>query len=186
MTEHRRTLSRFHIIVAAAGAVLALFLVGNFVAVTTLAGQVEDARAERDSLVRQVESLGAEPVVTAAPGEPGPRGEAGPPGPSGPMGETGMPGAPGEPGGRGERGRPGPTGPPGPAGSDGEQGPRGEPGPVGPDGERGPAGPPGPAGADGDDGATGPAGYPESFTFTYLLQNYTCTDTDGDRRYECS
>lgn len=170
-----------------------------------------EARVERDvlagdvdSLRQQVEALGGDPIV----GEPGdviseiigPTGPPGPPGPPGPEGgdgtagrpgDDGSPGAPGSPGSAGEPGSPGgpgPTGSPGEPGAPGESvtGPAGSTGPAGPQGpqgEPGPAGPPGSAGADGSDGQDGQP--PESFTFTYLLVTYRCTDPERDGAYTC-
>lgn len=107
------------------------------------------------------------------PGEPGPPGPSGPPGVSGAPGASGVPGASGASGasghpGAGVTGAPGASGAPG---ADGSNGTSGTSGTSGADGERGPQGERGPA--------------PESFTFTFLGQDYVCRDTDGDGDYAC-
>jgi hypothetical protein len=110
---------------------------------------------QAEALAQQVRGLGKRPVVEPrSPAEiiPGPEGPVGPIGPmglQGPAGPTGTPGPVGE------------TGPEGP------QGPAGEPGPAGTDGA---------PGADGTDGADGADGQPpQSWTFTFANQTYTCT-----------
>lgn len=129
--------------------------------------QVGEARGQRDALIKQVEGLGAKPVVSAPPGERGPAGPAGasivgPRGPVGPRGARGPRGFEGEPG----------ASVTGPAGPQGESivGPQGETGEsiTGPQGEPGPTGPP-----------------IASFTFTQGGHTWTCTDPDGDLTYTC-
>jgi hypothetical protein len=114
---------------------------------------------------------------------------------SGVPGRAGVEGAPGPMGGRGRRGERGATGRagsdgadgrPGVAGSDGAVGPAGTDGTDGKDGEDGVAGAKGDPGAAGPPGEQGPPGPPvESFTFTFLGTDYTCTDPDGDGDYTC-
>lgn len=133
--------------------------------IDNLATDVELARQQRDALVKQVEKLGENPVITVSPGE---RGPAGPPGLSipGPRGPRGPAGARGP---RGGSGSPGVsiTGPAGPAGES-ITGPQGE-SIVGPQGDTGPAGP-----------------AIASFTFTQGGHTWICTDPDGDLVYDCS
>jgi len=98
----------------------------------------------------------------------------------------------------------GATGAQGPAGRQGESvagpaGPQGEPGPRPTDDQvsaavsgwcaanNGCAGPVGPAGAAGATGPQGPQGSPVgSWTFTFGLTEYRCSDSDGNGAYECT
>lgn len=120
-------------------------------------------------------------------GEKGDRGAQGPPGPPGAAGVA-VPGPPGPQGAPGPAGTPG--GPPGPAGKDGAPGPMGPTGPAGPAGAAGADGVPGPAGpqgASGPAGAQGPSGPPVgSFSFTFGLTTYVCSDGDGNGAYDCT
>lgn len=105
---------------------------------------------------------------------------------------VGSPGQPGQPGGSGATG---PAGPQGPQGSQGATGPLGPAGPQGQPGSQGPTGgsgadgatgPQGPPGADGQPGPQGSQGAPVgSFSFTFLLTNYSCSDVEGDGAYTC-
>ena len=116
------------------------------------------ANEARDSLARQVQSLGEKPVA----GPPGSRGEpgksvvgpSGPPGPEGPPGPSGKPGKTGKDGANGDDGTNGADG----ASATGSPGAQGAEGPAGPAGPAGPQGDPGPAGADGSDGQDGKDG----------------------------
>jgi hypothetical protein len=131
------------------------------------AAATKEASEAVTDLAEQVRSLGGQPVV-----EPSDLPQVGPQGDVGPQGLTGATGATGP---QGPRGLKGATGPAGAAGA------KGEPGPAGRDGKDGTDG------ADGADGAVGPAGYPTSFTFTWLGgQEFTCTDSDGDHAYTCT
>lgn len=145
-----------------------------------------EQRALISALQAQVASLGEKPVG----GKPDP-GEVvvieGERGPQGPQGERGPRGEKGDKGLKGDDGEPGLDGADGANGIDGVDGVDGEPGTTG---ATGPAGPAGPVGAPGPTGATGPAGYPTSWSFTYVstgnkTRTVTCTDPDGDRRYSC-
>lgn len=168
--------------------------------------------AEPSALPTVVEPVAGPAGALGPAGAVGPRGPQGPQGergPVGPMGETGLPGAKGEPGKDGTDGKAGDTGPKGDPGADstvpGPQGPKGDPGadstvpgPQGPQGQpgadsnvpgpQGPKGDTGDQGAKGDTGATGPKGdpgYPDSFTFTFMGTDYSCSDPDGDHAYTC-
>lgn len=131
------------------------------------------------------EPTDGEPGQPGAPGDQGPVGE---PGSEGPQGSTGPAGPTGVQGPRGKPGRdstvPGPIGLAGTPGDDGQDavGPQGQPGPAGPKGDPGAKGDPGDTGPQGPEG---PAGYPESFTFTYLGVTFVCSDPDEDRSYDC-
>jgi hypothetical protein len=158
-----------------------------------LAGQVriacEDEAIDTDDLQQLCEN--AVQVERGEPGPIGPQGTEGPPGLTGPEGPAGPAGPVGPPGPRGPSGPKGDTGNQGTEGDAGAAGAEGEPGATGPEGPAGPPGPPGPqgnqgpAGPQGERGPEGPAGYPQSFTFTFGAQEYTCTDPDGDRNYSC-
>jgi hypothetical protein len=126
------------------------------------------------------------------PGVPGKNG-IGTPGPPGPRGAAGVNGTRGLPGASGVKGETGP------AGSNGQDGPQGAPGANGSDGAPGADGSDGQDGAPGQDGATGPSGTtgatgpqgpagpePTSFTFTYLGQQFVCSDPDQDGSYDCA
>ena len=138
------------------------------------------------ALQDQVIDLGEEPVIKPIPGERGEQGDKGERGERGPRGERGERGPTGDTGAQGPPGNQGATGPPGASGVPGPQGPEGPPGDPG---ETGPQGSPGPQGEIGETGATGSPGQdgepPDSFTFTYLLTQYTCTDPEGDGHYTC-
>jgi hypothetical protein len=127
--------------------------------VQALNDDLRAANAARTALARQVERLGATPVVgpagsqgepgvsvTGPPGVDGVDGAPGAVGPSGPVGPSGKPGAVGATGPAGAAGAVGPVGPQGAQGPAGPQGERGEAGEQGERGERGPAGPSCPAG----------------------------------------
>ena len=104
-------------------------------------------------------------TCVGSPGQPGASGAEGPTGPQGPQGSQGA------------------TGPQGPAGPQGQPGAQG---PTGADGAQGPPGGQGPAGADGAPGLPGGQGPPVgSFTFTFLLTNYLCADSENDGQYTC-
>ncbi len=96
-------------------------------------------------------------------GAPGPFGPVGPAGPVGPQGLTGLAGQFGQ---KGDTGQPGQTGDTGAQGDTGPEGPQGPQGETGPQGEQGPP--------------------PDSFTFTFAGQNFTCTDSNGDGDFECN
>jgi len=162
---HRRWPRSFTAVAAAIGLFIGGFMAFVLLSVHELSNQVAEARGDRDALIRQVEDLGAKPVVTPKPGEQGPRGEpgsAGQPGPRGEQGPRGPQGLVGPQGLPGPVGQQGPQGLPGLIGEQGQTGDQGEPGERGPVGERGPAGQQGeqgPAGQDGQDGrgiASGP------------------------------
>lgn len=167
-----------------------LFTVGILavaVVIGVLGAAYLNQRAEIEALREQVTGLGGRPVdppKAGERGEQGPAGERGEPGQSiiGPRGEPGQSIA-------------GPQGPAGPAGASivGPQGPAGRDGRDGADSTvPGPQGDPGEPGADstvpgpqGPPGETG--GHPETFVFTDSLgREFTCTDPDGDGRYECA
>jgi hypothetical protein len=135
-----------------------------------LAAAQNNSVEQTQALVKQVESLGAKPVVNrndipqkVVVGPQGPQGDTGAQGPAGAIGPQGP---------QGPIGPQGPTGPAGPAGrypdclltitkcvgATGPAGKDGAQGPAGKDGATGPQGPAGPAGQDGKDGAQGPAG----------------------------
>jgi len=110
------------------------------------------------ALADQVESLGAEPVVTPEDIDgnnvvtiPGPEG------PSGRDGRDGLPGAAGPAGPPGETGATGAAGESGAAGAAGATGQAGEQGAEGPTGPQGPPGPP------------GSTGCPEGFSLTDVV-----------------
>lgn len=149
MTDHRRGLPTFHVLIIIGAVLIAVWLGGTTWLVNSLADQVAQSRGERDALFDQVNSLGVKPVVTPQAGERGPPGDMGPPGPVGDPGPQGLPGP---------RGPVGPTGPQGEQGDDGEQGPPGPQGEPGQPGEVGPTGPPGPQGEPGPQGDTGEPG----------------------------
>lgn len=135
-----------------------------------------------DQIVNNADATG---VVVGQKGDKGDRGEVGPRGVPGSTGAPGVPGPPGPVGAQGPAGTPG--GPPGPAGKDGTPGPvgpAGPPGMTGADGAQGEAGPAGPQGAPGLSGPAGPA--VGSFTFTFGLTTYVCSDENGDGAYECA
>jgi len=121
--------------------------------------------------------------LTGPQGVPGPPGSPGHEGPRGPAGTNGQAGKPGTNGDPGVNGQPGATGAAGNDGATGPAGPAGEPGPQGEQGIQGPQGDKGEPGAQGEQGGRGPE--PESFSFTWLNQTYTCTDPDGDGQYAC-
>lgn len=159
-------------------------------------GSLKDADQDVAALRAQILSMGETPVVgpTGEPGKPGDQGEVGPRGDVGPRGPAGEDGAPGLTPGCVFAptqcvGPAGPVGPSGPAGAQGPVGPAGADGQDGTDGAPGPQGPQGPQGEPGPMGPQGPAGTdgqpPASFTFTWANRTYTCTDSDGDRNYEC-
>lgn len=110
-------------------------------------------------------------------GEVGPRGPQGRSGDDGETGPAGPAGADGEDGTDGEQGPAGPQGEQGDTGTGGTSGTSGEPGPQGDQGPVGPQGPEGPT------GSQGPA--VESFTFTFLGIDYSCTDPEVDGSYAC-
>lgn len=170
--RHRRP-GPFEAVLVGSVVVITAFLVFIYVGLLALAGdrdelaqrqkelkaEIATAQAQAGALVEQVEGLGGTPVVEPPRVIiPGPEGALGPPGPQGVQGPAG-PGGP-----------PGAAGAPGAAGPQGEPGPAGEQGPQGPQGERGPQGEPG---ADGRDGQP-----PQSWTFTFANQTYTCTRDD--------
>lgn len=125
------------------------FIVRNSIHVSTAEEKVR-------ILAEQVESLGAEPLVTP---EPGPRGPRGFQGLQGPRGFQGPPGQRGPRGREGEQGRIGPQGETmvgpqglqGPQGEQGEQGLRGEKGEKGEKGDKGEPGPTCPNGYHGEE-----------------------------------
>lgn len=150
---------------------------------TKLAASVNNSVDQSTALAKQVEQLGAKPVVdkkdipekVVVEGPRGPQGDSGaqgpvgpqgPPGPIGPQGPAGLPGAAGKYPDClltiskcvGATGPEGPIGPQGPAGPEGPVGPQGATGTTGDEGPIGPQGPAGPAGPKGDTGATGAAG----------------------------
>lgn len=141
-----------------------------------------DHRADENAddiavLSAQLEAEGIEPAVEA-PAEIVPV-----PGPQGEPGEDGDDGAPGVDGKDGAAGTPGQRGTAGATGAAGASGEPGAAGTVGPQGEQGPQGIPGP---EGKQGPAGPQGPPvQSFTWTFGLRDWTCTDPDGDGRYVC-
>lgn len=107
--------------------------------------------------------------------EQGPPGAQGPQGVQGTQGPQGIQGIPGQKGDKGDPGAKGDKGVTGAEGTDGSTGPAGPAGPEGADGKDGTDGATGPQGPQGE---TGPAGYPDSWTFTYMGTEYKCTD-DG-------
>ena len=108
----------------------------------TVTARIERQKSERkvEALARQLEQLGAQPIVEPDDDVPlsqryvpipGPRGPAGP---TGPTGRSGTPGAPGAAGDDGSTGAAGQTGPAGPKGDTGAKGDTGDRGPAGADG----------------------------------------------------
>lgn len=153
----------------AAAIVLAVGLAMVLIQVIEVSRENRELRSVSETLVQQVKSLGANPIVTppAGPqgvqGIPGPQGIQGVPGPQGIPGIQGVPGVQGIPGVLGPAGAAGPigaNGQPGIAGKDGATGPAGKDGATGPqgspgkDGSAGPQGPAGPQGKAGKDGRT--------------------------------
>lgn len=150
-----------------------------------IASTQNTAISQTEALTKQVEALGAKPVVNpkdipekviqgpvGPQGKSGDTGAAGPVGPQGPQGPIGPQGPAGPQGKAGEypqcllsmtkcmgaAGPKGDTGAQGPQGDTGPQGPQGDVGPTGPQGPEGPAGPAGPAGESGPTGPQGPQG----------------------------
>jgi hypothetical protein len=143
---------------------------------------VQPVTPPADQIVNNAD--GGSAVIVGEKGERGAPGPAGPPGPAG----VGVPGPPGPQGVPGPAGTPG--GPPGPTGKDGAPGPAGPVGPqgmTGADGAPGEPGPAGPAGAPGPPGGAGPPGQSVgSFTFTFGLTTYLCSDPDGNGAFDCT
>lgn len=148
---------------------------------------VTTARGDQPVTPPAAQIVGDTPTVNPiVPGPEGARGEPGANGAAGLNGTTGSTGVAGPSGAQGPTGGQGVPGPTGPAGPQGATGPAGETGPSGPPGPQGPQGPEGPPGEPGLGGASGPAGpAPSSFSFTFLLQQYNCSDSNGDGNYEC-
>jgi hypothetical protein len=180
------------LLLGAASAVIGM-LIAILVVVVSLVSRVNEGEKDKDqlrsslgqsqaavdALAKQVEALGATPVVT-----PGP---ALVEGPAGPQGLTGLQGIQGPAGSAGAAGQPGLTGAQGIQGPAGPVGPRGEPGPAGSPGAQGPAGEDGADGRDGTDGKDGADGEsPKSFTWTQGGKTWTCSDPDRDGSYTCT
>lgn len=202
-----------NVFTAVVALVVAVLLAVVAVSTWTLRQDFDERGVEVQALREQLLDAGVKPKV-GPPGDAGTsgdRGEKGDPGGAGERGPVGMDGIDGITpacwfttaqcvGLTGFNGRdstvPGPQGPggadstvPGPAGADGQDST--VPGPQGPPGADstvpGPQGESGSPGADstvpGPQGPPGPR--PDSFSFEWANQTYTCTDPDGDGAYSC-